>query len=82
MRGIKRSNEYQRAFGRLYDKTPKAVFAAVAFSYATWAAGSESTSTDETIRRFVHEWLALYENGIVQQKPIPGIYERSPLEVK
>ena len=66
---IKTSNEYARAFGRLYAKTPKAVFAAVAYSFAGWAAGNEAASTEVQIARFIEEWRILHENGIVPQKP-------------
>ena len=65
----KSSNEYAQAFGKLYARTPKSVFAAVAFSYANWACGTESGSTDETVSRFLEEWKCLYENEIVPQKP-------------
>ena len=68
-RGFKRSNEYQRAFGRLYARTPKAVFAAVALSYANWAGGEEAPTVADAVPRFLHEWQMLYENGIVWQKP-------------
>ena len=66
---MKRTNEYSQAFGRLYAKTPKAVFAAVAFSYANWACGEESANDQETIGRFIQEWRVLHENGLVSQKP-------------
>jgi hypothetical protein len=69
---MKSSNEYAQAFERLYAKTPKAVFAAVAFSYANISCGEdghESGSSEETVRRFLNEWRILHENGIVPQKP-------------
>lgn len=69
---MKSSNEYAQSFGRLYAKIPKAVFAAVAFSYANISCGEdghESGSAEETVRRFLHEWEVLRENGIVPQKP-------------
>lgn len=73
MPGIgKTTNEYQQAFGGLYDKTPKAVLAAVIFSWASReasAAGFTEGASREAIRNFRAEWQCLYENGIVRQKP-------------
>ena len=68
----KSSNEYAQAFGPLYAKTPKAVFAAVAYSFAGWAAGEEAKTNDEQIERFLKEWRILWENGIVPQKARGG----------
>lgn len=76
MPGLKLSNEYQRAFGKLYAKTPKAVFAAVAYSFANWASGTESRDADENVARFIAEWHLLYENGIVPQKSPTGVVAR------
>ena len=59
------TNEYSRQFGPLYAKIPKAVFAAVAYSYAS----SGGEDHDHGIERFIAEWKVLHENGIVQQKP-------------
>ena len=67
MPGIsKATNEYQQVFGALYDKTPKAVFAAVAFSLAFKEA---SENTEYALAGFIEEWRILHENGIVPQKP-------------
>jgi len=65
--GIKLSNEYQRAFGSLYAKTPKAVLAAVAFSFA-WR-DSEGVGIEEALSYITDEWWKLHQNGIVQQRP-------------
>jgi hypothetical protein len=68
---MKSSNEYAQAFGRLYAKTPKAVFAAVAFSYANISCGEsghEAATEAEAVERFINEWRILNENGIVPQK--------------
>ena len=62
---LKLSNDYQRAFGRLYAKTPKAVFAAIAYS----GASGGGDYPDRAIENFLHEWWTLYHNGIVPQKP-------------
>lgn len=69
MRGFKKGNEYAGAFGELYKSTPKAVFAAIAYSLAF--IGVEESGKGAAIARFMEEWLCLYENGIVSQKP-PG----------
>lgn len=67
--GPKLSNQYAGALGRLYDLTPKAVFAAVAYSYATWACGEEAKTSEKVVMRLLEEWRVLHENGIVPQKP-------------
>jgi hypothetical protein len=69
MPGIKLSNSYQRAFGDLYTKTPKAVFAAVAYSYTSVGGDHPEVA----IKNFLEEWSILHENGIVQQKPPANI---------
>lgn len=59
-------NEYARALGNFYAATPKAVFAALAFSFANRLfAKSEGT---EVVDLLVEEWKALHENGIVRQR--------------
>lgn len=65
--GFKTMNEYARALGAVYEDTPKAVFAAVAFSYAARLTGD--TSEAAAVREFLHEWRILHENGIVPQEP-------------
>lgn len=65
---MKTSNDYAQAFGRLYDRTPKAVFAAVAMSYAIRVAGAEEPA-GTAIAEFLHEWTVLNQNGIIPQKP-------------
>lgn len=60
------SNIYVNALeSRLFDKTPKTVFAAIAVSYASRAGDYLDLATDNILR----EWTALYDNGIVKQKP-------------
>lgn len=66
---MKITNEYAMAFGRDYSKIPKSVFAAVAFSYATWACGDEAKTNDDAVARFMKEWRTLNDNGIIPQKP-------------
>ena len=65
MPGITKLNEYARAFGKLYDRTPKAVFAAVVFS--EFSRGGESPQ--DGIDGLLAEWRVLFQNGIVPQVP-------------
>ncbi len=65
MHGIKISNEYSQAFGRLYFATPKSVFAAIVYSYVS-TGGDHPENALET---FLHEWKVLHANGIVPQAP-------------
>ena len=53
----RRGNEYLAHLGPLYAKTPKAVFAAMAFNFAFIDVEEQGVEQ------------ALYENGIVPQKP-------------
>ena len=58
----------------LYARTPKAVLAAIAVSALT---RGDPFNTEELggdpAALLLAEWFALYENGIVSQKP-PGAY--------
>lgn len=70
---MKIGNVYIAAMGDFYRDTPKAVFAALAYSYAavfgTCDAGeNETTDPREVIARLTHEWNILEQNGIVLQK--------------
>ena len=63
LRGIKKTNEYQtRISQRLYDEIPKAVFAAIAVSYADLL-GLDPEELDNDLAA---EWDILNANGIVQ----------------
>jgi hypothetical protein len=68
MRGIKKSNEYAKLVPN-YADIPKSVFAAIAFSMCFIAVEENPTAANE---RFYEEWEALYNAGIVPQKPIKG----------
>jgi hypothetical protein len=57
-------NEYAAALGSFYDSTPKAVFAALAFSLA---AHGETADPKEIVARLTREWQILYENGVIRQ---------------
>ena len=65
---MKTGNEYADQFGRLYARIPKAVFAAVAFSFMSGA----GEDVERGITEFLNEWRVLHENGIVPQKPPKG----------
>lgn len=72
MIAMPKQNEYTRAIGmKAFDETPKAVFAAIAISFVMLRGdenGDElpANAAWNYIRR---EWKALYDNGIVFQKP-------------
>lgn len=63
---VKTENEYQKAISaNLYEKTPKAVFAAIAVSLLANYAGIDFENIDNAI---LDEWAILNRNGIVPQK--------------
>ncbi len=63
--GSKLSNCYQQAFGKLYANTPKAVFAALVYSYTS--AGGDYP--EKAIQNFLNEWQILYDQEIIPQRP-------------
>jgi hypothetical protein len=58
-------NEYNLLLGSLYEKIPKAVFAAIAVSVITQG----GDYLDEASALILDEWKVLYQNGIVPQCP-------------
>lgn len=73
MKGIKVTNEYVQALGEWYRQTPKAVFAAIAYSYAVNAfPNSEAppVTIDDAIQELTSEWSVLHTSGIVAQSPV------------
>jgi len=62
----KTMNAYAEELGRLYGKTPKAVFAAIAVSRLT--DGGDSLAEAQSL--LLAEWRILYENRIVPQRPV------------
>lgn len=62
---LKQSNEYAQLYPD-YADTPKAVIAAVAFSLAMRLSNEDE---QEAMYLLADEWKALYEIGIVPQKP-------------
>lgn len=63
----KQSNEYVDEMNEYYDMVPKAVFAAIALSFALNLAEDNFTAAKQLI---INEWKALYDNHIVPQSPI------------
>lgn len=66
MRGMKLTNEYARALTE-YARLPKAVLAAVAYSFAARVIADNDPAVVEAA--ILLEWQTLYENGIVPQAP-------------
>lgn len=66
MAGTKKHNEYNQMLGPNYDRTPKAVFAAIVVSEYLNRLGIDPGELEEAV---LAEWGTLYENGIVPQKP-------------
>jgi len=61
-------NNYTEAISpEVYEKTPKAVFAAIAVSFALLMEDGDFNKVDQAI---INEWKTLNGNGIVPQKPI------------
>lgn len=67
---FKQSNEYARLVDN-YDKIPKAVFAAIAVSALNIAFCEDDLSKINEV--LINEWNALYNSGIIPQKPIKTI---------
>ena len=66
MPGLKKRNEYIRMVPE-YDSIPKAVWAAIAISFAM------RIDSDIWKDEIWAEWSALHTNGIVPQQPRPMI---------
>ena len=63
---MKVRNEYMTAIsGRLYEKIPKAVLAAIAVSHIV----NHEVPFDEVDEAILEEWRILHAQGIVPQKP-------------
>lgn len=66
----KQGNKYAQQFGGEYERIPKAVFAAVALSFAArYCRGDLGGGT----LHFLAEWQVLHENGIIPQIPVAGL---------
>lgn len=66
-----KSNEYADAIMRIYNDIPKAVLAAIAVSALT----NGGDNLNEALERVANEWLILWCNKIVPQKPPAKIAE-------
>jgi hypothetical protein len=64
-RRLKLDNEYSNSIGELFERTPKAVFAALAVSFAMRIFG-EDCDVPAELRE---EWRALWANHIIPQCP-------------
>jgi len=64
--GHKRGNQYAELLGAAYNDMPKALLAAIAVSFA---ARLEDDSLDKAGALVLEEWRALYQNGVVSQRP-------------
>jgi len=62
---MKTRNEYAEVLGAMFDQIPKAVFAAIAVSSVTGG----GDWLEHAQQRIADEWKALYDAGIVPQKP-------------
>ena len=67
MPGLKKQNEYQKMISDgLFEKTPKAVLAALLVSEYVNRLDLKGVDIDNNI---INEWQTLYQNGIVPQRP-------------
>lgn len=79
-----RSNEYLALAGaRFYDRTPKAVFAALAISFAMRIGDDEDSmpqphDMDRIEAILLEEWRILNVNGIVPQKAPKRLAGKGP----
>lgn len=64
-KGVKKSNSYAKEYPD-YTVAPKAVIAAVAYSLALRLCSDDFEEAENMIKE---EWAALYNAGIVPQKP-------------
>ena len=76
---MKSFNDYAGKFGRLYARTPKAVFAAIAYSFADRIIANPDADLVEVIKE---EWAVLHDNGIVPQKPPTNLVSKSNQEAR
>lgn len=66
MSGVNKTNEYSRDFPN-YERTPKSVIAAIAYSFALNLCEDDLEAADRFILK---EWEILHDAGIVPQKPV------------
>jgi hypothetical protein len=66
------SNNYQQALGSWFDRMPKSVLAALAVSFAIHLEDHQPAPREfdaTALHAVVKEWMALYDAGIVPQRP-------------
>ena len=73
-RGIKQGNKYSDVLGDIYDRTPKAVLAAIAVSLALRDAEDRFDKVEAVI---LEEWRILHQNGFVPQKPLRAAIQKA-----
>ena len=67
---MKLLNEYAKLGGAgFYEDTPKAVWAALACSFANRCGDGDLDDLDAIPATLLNEWRALHANGIVPQAP-------------
>jgi len=64
-------NIYNDHLGRLADRIPKSVLGAIVFSYAS----SGGDHMEHGIENVAREWVILYENQIVPQRPPQYVFD-------
>jgi len=70
---MKTSNEYAHEIKAMYQRTPKAVLAALAVSFAHRMLGGDLETLSGVEAALIEEWAILHRNGIVPQKPPTGL---------
>jgi hypothetical protein len=71
---MKSFNDYAKSLGPMYARTPKAVFAAIAYSFADRIIANPDADLAKVIKE---EWAVLHDNGIVPQKPPSNFISRA-----
>lgn len=75
----KKLNQYVEAIPReVFEDTPKAVWAALAISFATCG----GDRLDEAAYSLIQEWMILKENGIVPQSVPSSLKKYDPRNLK
>ena len=65
---MNKHNEYSKAVSmEFFDQCPKTVFAALAVSHVLNLKGCDFADTEKEL---LNEWISLYENGIIKQRPV------------
>jgi hypothetical protein len=66
-------NDYLPVVQSIFERTPKAVFAAIAVSFANRLDGEDALQrdggTEDLLRAVMEEWDMLHQAGIIPQRP-------------